>query len=64
MVKQLHSSLSSDELVRMLDHIDRGGIRDNMVSWTTEWYWPDGAHLNRHAYRKLYDFLRDKGIVP
>lgn len=64
MVKQLHSSLGSDELARMLDHIDRGGIRDNMVSWTTEWYWPDGAHLNRHAYRKLYDFLRDQGIVP
>ena len=58
LVKQLKNILSSDETKILFDMIDQGIARENLVFQHPEFFWPDGHHPNRHAYAKLYEFIK------
>ena len=57
LIERIRSHLTSEQVPELLDMVDLGFERENWVFQHPEMFWPDGNHPNRHAHRKLYDFL-------
>ena len=45
------------------DDIDRGISRDKIWKIHPKWFYPDGNHANRHAHKKLYDYLKTTKVI-
>jgi hypothetical protein len=61
LIKRIRSHLDDAETAKLLNDVDRGFERENLVFQHPEWFWPDGNHPNRTAHRVLYDFLVAQG---
>jgi len=61
-VQRLKSILSVDGINELLQVIDLGFHRHNMLFECPEFFWPDGAHPNRHGHKKLYEFLNQQKL--
>jgi hypothetical protein len=46
-----------------LEDMDKANDRRLRWEQNHQWFWPDGVHANRHAHRKLYDFLKSKNYL-
>jgi hypothetical protein len=60
LVKKLKSALPDSEIYKLINLIEKGFDRETLVYNNPEYFWPDGAHLNRKAYAKIYDFIKHK----
>lgn len=58
LIRQLHQHANAGHLEDLLDHVDRGIARSNLLANTQQWFWPDGIHANRQAHYKLLRFLQ------
>jgi hypothetical protein len=56
-IEKIKTTMSTDDLKELLREINSGLEQENLVYGTPEYFWPDGSHPNRKAYKKLYDFL-------
>lgn len=54
----LKSRLSSADLELLLNDIDLGHERNEIITKNKQFFWPDGEHANRHAHFILFEFLK------
>lgn len=46
----------------LINDLDKGIYRLDTWKYNKQWFYPDGLHANRHAHKKLFDFLSDRKI--
>ena len=63
LIELIRSHLTEEQIPDLLNMIDLGFERENLVFQHPEWFWPDGNHPNRLAHLKLYDFLVAQGYL-
>lgn len=63
LIKRIRSHLDAVETAKLLNDIDRGFERENLVFQHPEYFWPDGNHPNRAAHKVLYEFLIAQGYL-
>jgi len=51
------SNMTNKDLSEFLNDIQKGNDRVKLFSKNKNWFYPDGIHPNRHAHKKLFDFL-------
>jgi lysophospholipase L1-like esterase len=47
-----------DEIEELLDALDLAQARTDAWRANPQWFFPDGMHPNRHAHRKLYEYIK------
>jgi len=57
LIKRIRGHLDDTETTKLLNDIDRGFERENLVFQHPEYFWPDGNHPNRAAHLVLYNYL-------
>ena len=60
LIKKIKSLLPDNERENLLKMVDQSIERESIVFSHPEYFWPDGCHPNRHAYKKLYDLIMKK----
>ena len=63
LIERIRSHLTPEQTVDLLNMIDSGFERENLVFGYPEWFWPDGNHPNRAAHQVLYKFLVAEGYL-
>jgi hypothetical protein len=61
-INYIKQHLNTKDLELLLDDIDIGHQRLDQWKKHKEFFWPDGAHPNRHGHEVLFNFLKDQGI--
>ena len=56
--------LRPDMLQDLVNSIQKGHNRQSLCDNYPEWFYPDGAHANRHAHKKLFDKIMELNIIP
>jgi len=59
--KQHYKKYSSKE--ELTNDLEKGMYRLDTWKNNKQWFYPDGLHANRHAHKKLFDFLSDRKII-
>lgn len=61
----LHEAKRLDfDLACTIDLINQGFERESLLRENPQFFYPDGKHPNRHAHGLLYQFLKQKSIIP
>jgi len=60
-LKDLYLKHSTVE--NFINDIDKGEIRNKLWRDHPEYFWPDGVHPNRLGHKKLFNFLKNSGII-
>ena len=63
MVERIKKRLSADQISKLLQEIDKGFNRENLVFSAPEYFWPDGIHPNRDGHKKLFDYLVENNYL-
>lgn len=63
MIEEMRKILPADKFLDLMDQIDLGVNRQNMLSIYPEYFFPDGVHPNREGHRKLWQYLKEQDIV-
>jgi hypothetical protein len=63
MIEEMRKILPADKFSDLMDQIDLGVNRQNMLSMYPEYFFPDGAHPNREGHNKLWQYLKEQDIV-
>lgn len=63
LVKKIKEKLPEDQIVKLIQEIDKGISRENLIFSTPEYFWPDGIHPNRLGHKKLFDYLVNTGYI-
>lgn len=53
----------SKSISQILDMINQSQMRYQTWEQHKKWFWPDGAHANRHAHLKLFNWLGETGLI-
>lgn len=56
-------SRGPEDVEYLLGQIDKGLARTNKWKRCPEYFFPDGAHTNRHGHLKLFNFLQQRGFL-
>ena len=54
---------TNKQLESLIEQIEIGMNRESIFRENPKFFYPDGAHLNRHAHKVLYDFLKEQQLV-
>jgi lysophospholipase L1-like esterase len=63
MIEEMRKILPADKFSDLMDQIDLGVNRQNMLSMYPEYFFPDGVHPNREGHNKLWQYLKEQDIV-
>lgn len=58
LIKKLNALLPDFEKNQLLDLIDLGFERENLVWGKPKYFFPDGIHANRHGHKILFDYIK------
>ena len=62
-VERLKSVLPNNKLEHLINLIDIGYERENILWNNPEYFYPDGAHPNRKGHKILFDYLKSQGYL-
>lgn len=63
LIDEIKQTIPQNNLQDLLDQIDLGIERQNLLSAFPEYFWPDGVHANREGHKKLYNMLLDQKML-
>jgi hypothetical protein len=57
-VSRIKEKLENKEIEKLLNMIDQGMTREDLIFGNPKYFWPDGKHPNRLGHKILFDFLQ------